>query len=241
MESLSMVIDDPLDALQRQFDDEERSTDPVLKRLLDLLSSLPLPWAADKTVRRLLGRLSADRVERIELTLIVVRDELKRHEDKLKTMSEGPRFDEWSALFLDGLKRAEQTRAKERVERIGRILANALVRTPAPREDDVEEMMRVAMNLSDREVQMLNELVRMQGSLVNNTGHVDRYQAWNSWPGGPWGEKVDGELDIVFSKLESFGLVTRLAQPNNLNIMADFQNRYALLGKGLDFIKFVHR
>lgn len=236
-----MAIDDPLDALQKQFEDEERSTDPVLKRLLDLLSSLPLPWAADKTVRRVLGRLSADRVERIELTLSVVRDELKRHEDKLKTMSEGPRFDEWSALFLDGLKRAEQTRSKERVERIGRILANALVRTPAPKGDDVEEMMRVAVNLSDREVQMLNELVRVQGAMVNNAGHIDRYQAWDSWTRGSWGEKVDGEIDAVFSKLESFGLVTRLAPPNNLNIMADFQNRYALLGKGRDFIKFVQQ
>ena len=52
---------------------------------------------------------------------------------------------------------------------------------------------------------------------------------------------MDPELDSTFSKLESFGLVVRLAPPNNLNIMADFQNRYALLRKGLDFAGFVRR
>ena len=50
---------------------------------------------------------------------------------------------------------------------------------------------------------------------------------------------MDPELDSVFSKLESYGLVTRLAPPNNQNIMADIQNRYALLPKGLRFVDLI--
>jgi chemotaxis protein histidine kinase CheA len=206
-------------------------------------------------VRRVLGRLNADRVEKIELMLQVVREEVQRHEGRLREIGDAlsrqtpgvpdqptqNRFDEWFILVQDGLKKSEQTRAKERVRRIGRILAASLVRTPAPKADDVEEMMRVAMELSDRDVELLSELVRVQSKLLNQAGRTERYSAWNSWPQGSWGERIDGELDSVFGKLESFGLVTRLAPPNNLNIMADYQNRYALLKKGLDFIKFVQR
>lgn len=49
------------------------------------------------------------------------------------------------------------------------------------------------------------------------------------------GNEAGGDLDSTFSKLESYGLVSRLAPPNNQNIMADFQNRYVLLQKGLRF------
>jgi len=47
------------------------------------------------------------------------------------------------------------------------------------------------------------------------------------------------ELDSVFSKLESYGLVTRIAPPNNQNILADYQNRYALLSKGGRFVALI--
>jgi hypothetical protein len=50
-----MGIDDPLDALDNQFENEERSSDPVLKRLVDLASVLPLPWQVDKIVQRIIG------------------------------------------------------------------------------------------------------------------------------------------------------------------------------------------
>jgi hypothetical protein len=80
------------------------------------------------------------------------------------------RCQEWFTLVEDGLKKAEQTRAKERVQRIGQILANSLVRVPVPNADDVEEMMRIAMELSDSEVQSLDELVKVQGPTVERLG-----------------------------------------------------------------------
>jgi hypothetical protein len=43
----------------------------------------------------------------------------------------------------------------------------------------------------------------------------------------------------VFSKLESYGLVARIPPPNNLNISADFQNRYVLLKKGARFATLI--
>ena len=75
--------------------------------------------------------------------------------------------------------------------------------------------------------------MRIEGVIVRNQGRVERYSAYTTWEQGRWGTRVDPELDSVFSKLESYGLVARLAPPNNLNIMADVQNRYVLLPKGL--------
>ena len=239
-----MTITDPLDALQKQFESEDRSSDPVLGCLADLASELNLLWPASKAVGSIVAHLTANRIERIQLMLNAIRDELRRHEDALDAMRRGtsqPRFDEWFALVLDGLKKAEQTRAKERVQRIGKILARSLVHVPSPSADDVEEMMRTAMELSDRDASLLSELVRVQGDIVKTTGRIDRYGAWQLWEHGSWPTGFGCEIDSVFSKLESFGLVSRLAPPNNLNIMADFQNRYALLKKGLDFSRAVQK
>jgi hypothetical protein len=122
------------------------------------------------------------------------------------------------------------------VKRIGRILGNAIVESKPPDADEVEEMMRVAVELGDTEIRYLRELVRIEGDVLSTQAHVPRYEAHNKWEQGWWGNSVDPEIDSVFSKLESYGLVARIAPPNNQNIMADFQNRYVLLKKGLRFV-----
>jgi hypothetical protein len=240
-----MAIRDPMDALEKQFENEERASDPIASRLAEWVAALPLPFPVDKAVGAVTTRLNRDRIEKIELMLEVMRDELRRHEDLIHAISNAPEAErwqkEWLGLVQDGLKRAERTRAKTRVVRIGRILANSLVTTPVPASDDVEEMMRVAMELSDREVDFLKELVRVQGETVRAQGRIPRYDAWTSWLNTRWGERVDPEIDSVFSKLESLGLVVRLVPPNTFNIMADVQNRYALLRKGIEFVRFIER
>jgi hypothetical protein len=40
-----MPIDDPLDQLQKQFDSEQRSSDPIMSRLAELASLLALAVA----------------------------------------------------------------------------------------------------------------------------------------------------------------------------------------------------
>jgi len=139
------------------------------------------------------------------------------------------------AAFSDTLNAA--TRAKERVERIARILSNSAQDGPLTTPDDVEEM-SVAMELSDRDVAFLRKLVNAQGRMLDNHDRLTRHASYTTWP---WGEALNAELDSVFSKLESYGLVSRIAPPNNLNIQADFQNRYALLKKGLRFTNYIQK
>lgn len=242
-----MSIDDPIAAIQRRFEDEERASDPVLSRLARLASQLPLPWPSDKVMGVVTGRLAANRFERIECLLTAIIDELRRHERQLREMAATQneemqkRFQEWFALVEDGFQKAERTRAKERVRRIGIILANSLVKTPILRPDDTEEMMRVAAELSDAEIQSLNDLVKIQGTIVENSGRIDRYSAWSSWASGPWGLRPDSLIDSTFRKLESFGLVSQVPPQSNQNVTADIPNRYSLLKKGLDFTRFIQQ
>ena len=100
-------------------------------------------------------------------------------------------------------------------------------------------MMRVAVDLSDCDIEFLRELVRVERSAVQAQGRLERYDAHTRWEQCSWENRVDPELDSVFSKLESYGLVSRIPPPNNLNIMADFQNRYMLFRKGLLFVNMI--
>jgi hypothetical protein len=239
-------IDDPLDALEKQLQMEDLPASPVERKILAVGRQLPLVWPLDKIVERLSGHLAADSLERMRLVLETCIAELRKHEDEVRKLRGGMadrelqrRVEAFGGLLLDAARKAENTRAKERVRRIAIILANATIESKPVDGDEVEEMMRVAMELNDHDVDFLRELIRIQGSLLATMGHVPRFQAHQSWVQGPWGDRIDPEIDSVFSKLESYGLVARIAPPNNLNISADFQNRYVLLKKGARFVALV--
>jgi hypothetical protein len=240
-----MPIDDhPFDALERQFEMEDLTLSPVTKRILKFASLMPLPWPFDKLVESLTGHLAAGSVERMYLMLKTCMDEVRKHDTRGLRDAEPPeaaqaREEISKELLLDAARKAESTRAKARVKRIGLILANAIVEPKPTDADEVEEMMRVAMELSDRDIVFLGELTRIEGSLLQTQDHIPRYEAHTRWELGFWGNLVFPEADSVFSKLESYGLVARIPPPNNLNIMADFQNRYVLLPKGARFVTLI--
>lgn len=235
--------DHPFDALKHQFQMEDLSVSPAGKVALDIASSMPLIWPFDKIIQRLKGHLAADSRERVRLMLETCMSEVRKRDDEIRrlrdaaTAEESQRREEvLGELLLDAARKAESTRAKERVKHIGLILANAAVESTPTDADEVEEMMRVAMELSDRDIMYLRELMKIQGSMHQTQDHIPRYAAHTSWERGFWTTRIDPEIDSVFSKLESYGLVARIPPPNNLNIMADFQNRYVLLKKGTLFV-----
>ena len=239
-----MAIDDhPVEALRRHFELEDASAMPFAGAILTAFQTIPhpLPFPLDKLVDRLKEGMGTDATHRIRVMVEVCGDEILRQDKRLRSLEERlseeqvkQRTEAASELLLDASRRASVTRSLERVKRIGMILANGIVPQVID-GDGTEEMMRIAMELSDRDVVYLGELVKLEGERVRSSGRLERYDAHTRWEHGPWGTRPDGELDSIFSKLESYGLVSRLAPPNNQNIMADFQNRYVLLQKGLRF------
>jgi hypothetical protein len=242
-----MPIDEPLDALEQQFKMEDLSGSPATKTVLAVLSRIPLIYPFDVIVAWLKEHLTADSLERIHLLVQTCIAELRRHRKEIKELRDTQTAEESQVrervvrdLLLDAARKAENTRAKERVRRIGLILANAVVESQPTDADEVEEMMRVAMDLSDNDIKFLRELIRIEGPLLQSRDHIPRYDAYAKWEQGSWGTRIAPEIDSIFSKLESYGLVTRIVPPNNLNILADFQNRYVLLPKGMRFATLIH-
>ena len=237
----------PFDALEKQFQMEGLSVSPVTKALVSVASLLPLRWPLDAAVQWMKDHNAADSLERMALMLDTCMKEVRKHDVEIRALRESlsrqgleAKVEVSRALLLDAARKAEGTRSKERVRRIGIILANTIIEPKPPDEDEAEEMMRVAMELTDRDIELLRELIGVQGSLFEH-GHVPRFQAHMAWEHASWGTRIDPELDSVFSKLESFGLVARIPPPNNLNLYADFQNRYVLLTKGLRFEKLIRQ
>ncbi len=242
-----MPIDDnPVRALEKQFEMEDLSVSPVTKSVLQIVSMIPLKWPFNKIAEKIKEYLGTDSKERIRLMIETCMNEVVKNAEGLEQVRKAASEQEARAreetsreLLLDAARKAENTRAKDRVKRIGLILANAVIEPRPPDGDEVEEMMRVAMELSDRDIEHLKELVRIEGETVQARGRLERYDAHTRWEHGWWTTRVIPELDSVFSKLESYGLVARIAPPNNQNIMADFQNRYVLLPKGVRFFSLI--
>jgi hypothetical protein len=239
------IDDNPIKAVKRQFEIEALGTSPVTERIAELASSVPLPPILGQIIGGLKKYLADDTAAKDRLLMETIAEEVVKHAEALEGMKatiteQQPRLstEEMIPLFVDAMRKAESTRAEERVRRIGLIFANAVFEKQTD-SDEIEELMRVATELGERDVEFLAELVRIEGGIVRNQGRIERYSAHTIWEQGSWGNRVDPELDSVFSKLESYGLVTRLAPPNNLNIMADMQNRYALLPKGARFVDLI--
>lgn len=236
-----MALDDPVRALKQQFELEDLSKSRVSETLLSVASALPLPYPFDKLAERLKEHLASNSLERIALMLEACIDETNRQARRIENIEQQVQIqpEVLTELVIDAARKAENTRSKDRVKRIGWILANATFEPKPTDADEIEEMMRVAMELSDRDVELLRELVQIEGEAVRTKGRLERYDAYTRWEQGQWGTRLDPELDSVFSRLESYGLVSRLAPPNNLNLMADFQNRYVLLAKGARFAQLI--
>jgi hypothetical protein len=193
-------------------------------------------------------RLAADSLDRLKVMLETCMNEIRKQEGEIQKLKQTMPADEVlrranlaKDLLLDGARKAVNTRSIERVRRLGLILANATIESRPADADEIEEMMRVAMELGDDDIRFLRELVRVEGEQVRLQGRLPRYSAHTMWEQGFWGSGLQSDLDSVFSKLESYGLVARIPPPNNLNITADFQNRYVLLLKGLRWVDLVQK
>src|SRR5690242_20242786 len=93
------ITDNPADALQAQFENEQRSSDPVLNHLLQFASDINLPWAGSMA-----SWMNRNRIKRVELLIDAIREELRRHSKEIQELKRKTQKDaeEFLALVLDG-------------------------------------------------------------------------------------------------------------------------------------------
>lgn len=238
-----MAIDNPMSALNTQTKLEESSAVPFGGLLLALLSAVTggsLPVQLLETLR------AKDEQHRVSVFIDTLGEEINRLDAKVAEILEklSPVEQEQAALVIIGLitdatRKAAAIRSEERIKRIAAILAHGLAALEAEEVDQIDEMMRVAMDLTDYEVDCLSKLVGMEGSIVKVHGRISRYDAHQQWESSDFKSKNDPEVEGAFAKLESYGLVWRIPSQNNMNVMADIMNGYALLPKGLRFVELI--
>ena len=149
-------VDNPIDAAKSILASEEREHSPV--RMYAARVAEFVPGLIGKALLKVLSENSA---KKLEYLIEVLNQEFvylhERVDRLLSESAEHRQFAEhvWPALALDALRKTEQTRSKDRIRRIGEILGRSLVQAVPPQGDEVEEMMRVAVDLSDRDVLLL--------------------------------------------------------------------------------------
>lgn len=243
-----MTIDDPIEALEKQLELEENSSSIISHALLTKIQLLPLPWPLNAAINALDKQIDNDRYDRLKIyiqtvanTVKAIQELVEQNSHRLDDIEATQRAESTCRLLIEGARRVASTRSIPRVVRIGVILARGVTEEKLPDEDEIEEMMRVARELIELDIDYLEELVRIYGEIVKKNGRVDRYTAFQLWSSGRWGESTNPEIDSVCSKLVSFGFVASIPGNNTLNVMADIQNRYVLLPKGLRFTELIRR
>ncbi|HLM98845.1 MAG TPA: hypothetical protein VK335_06165 [Bryobacteraceae bacterium] len=248
-----MPSDDPISALQALSSSDDRQRSPVqryAKHFLNIIKlfappGTTLPIGGVTAVVEWLAQRSSQNISEL---VDVIAEELKVRGgqiDRLKEASDEHRHfieEEMPGLILDSMVRAENLRTKDRIAQLARILVHAAEVGHRDKGGYVEEMLRIATNLDARDVRVLREIVRVQGPLLSqDLGRVKHFTAHNSMRDIVGSLRQDGfiqgEVDSICAKLESFGLVSRTER--NVNLISDDPTPYALLRKGLDFVEYI--
>jgi len=258
---VGMPIDDPIAQTKALIESDERQQSAgskVVAGLLKLCRATPLLKGAFGSLTPLdsIADLIKDRrEENIAYLLDVVTAEVQRISTSVTTLSDECRgFVErdWMNLVLDGLAKAQQIRAKDRIQRMAQVLAHAYFEGERLSPDLTEEMLRTCMSLDGTDVRVLAWLCdgmkthfsasagRVDHEHVNDFwGEVDRRPDQTRVAGGvPRLERLSvGELTSACAKLQSFGLVVQVRQ-NQVKV-SPATLPYGPLAKGYQFLDYI--
>src|SRR5262245_38554 len=135
-----MNIDDPIKAAEALNASDRRQRSPVTAFIAEIAAAVESPLGVIATF------LNKRRAENIELLVTVLRDNLQRLTEKVGQLSEEQQCflqTDFVELVADGLRKAEDIRAKDRIVRIAMILGNVAEAGPFIVLDDAEELMRI--------------------------------------------------------------------------------------------------
>jgi hypothetical protein len=197
------------------------------------------------------GWLMQSEAERRNYFIDSLRDEIERVRANLENLQKSHQDfieKEFWPLVMDGIQKAEQTRSHERIKRIAAILGHSLEIGPRRAADVTEELMRIAINLSDQDVTVLRELVEGQLGFYDaklgraTFNEVNKYWTGANNLGYPVPEHAptfklgisEGELQAACAKLQSFGLVVQ-SESIGISRQPGFQ-AFAILPRAIEFV-----
>ncbi|HEX4808801.1 MAG TPA: hypothetical protein VH325_07725 [Bryobacteraceae bacterium] len=220
-----MPADDPISALEVLDASDERQRSPISrfsKPFLEIVKMLAPPGAEfalgglEIALDWLKGRAESSRQEFVSVFAAEIKwcganiQKLIADNEAQRRFVEG----ELPGLTVDALRRAEQCRAKERIARLARILSHAAEVGARDGADSIEDMMAIATGLSERDVLILSHAtIEYHVEVSTHAQEAQRAvaeRAWRRIPGKAKCTISEDELVTTGSRLESFGLVTRV-------------------------------
>jgi hypothetical protein len=252
-----MAIDDEIDQARALIASDARRASPgatalsCLAKVCALIPGLELGAAGLESIADLYNRM---REENLSYLLETVADRVQKLTIDVSTLSsEHQEFlrKDWTKLVLDGLNKAQQTRARARVARMGNALARAYREGDKLSPDLTEEMLRVCMAVDETDLLVLTWLCDgMKGSFMSQTGQVDHESVNNFWGNvdrhgytHSRGEAIPpqalaaGDLMSACAKLQAYGLVIQVRQ--NPSKVSPATLPYGPLRKAYDFLDYV--
>ena len=238
-----MNIDDPINAARAQVAADEH---PIAIQLAGKITSLiSRGGAAGRFIGGALNAALAKRKEENQDYFIDVLLEevprLNRQLDQLSEEYESFLTNELPGIVLEGVSRARETRAKERIRRMALIVANAAAFGPARAADMADEMLRIAANLSDLDVWVLSELHQAQTPILKQYSFLpERDPVNDTWKALQHKNSFfnGAEIHGICSKLQSYGLVARAdRKPRVVDLVSA---PCGILPNGVAFIEYIH-
>lgn len=158
---------------------------------------------------------------------------------------------DWVGLLFDADRKARATREKTRIKRIAEILCASIRLDPVPPAERTEEMMRIAMALTDDDVLVLRKLYEGQRANYNeHLGRTNPEHANDFWRlldpqhrsyGEPEIPALSsfsvGALQGICAKLQSFGLLAQVER-NNFKVSPGI-TPYAILANAVYLVEYV--
>lgn len=236
-----MASDDIFSQVEALIQSDQRQQPPELvDKLLSTIEHVP---GAKPLVSVIRHHSEKQKAENSELMLKTAWDELRRIAFKVDNLdSEKARFVtgvEMRRLILDAVRKSEDLRDRNRVERIGKILAHAIT-IEASDFDQAEELMRVARDLSDQDVLALRHIYETQFELLKKF----RLQIPDDDINVIWRDKtlkvpsvLEGELNSILLKLQGLGLI--MAAERRDITLGPNTRPFGLLAKGADFVRYI--
>jgi hypothetical protein len=191
----------------------------------------------------LMKKVSEQRQENALYLLESVISQVRRLQDEFTSLSDAHKQfveEEFPRLMVEAVSRAEQTLSKERIERLSLIVVQTLREGPQPSLDSADEMLRVTIDLSEEDVDILAKIYSVQFVEIARMNFLpDQNIANSSWKKLQAAFPIfqSSEIHSICAKLQSLGLLTQVPR---ITTMLDLTSiPYAILRRRAEYVEAV--
>ncbi len=239
-----MAMDDEIDAARKQIEYDQGS--PAPKVVVGVLEGLVAVGVTPlKPAAFLMKKVFEQREDNTAYLLEATISKLRRLEEQFKELSEDhKRFveEQFPRLLIEAVDKAERTGSKVRIDRLSLIIVHAVVQGPSADIEEVDEMLRITVDLSDEDIDVLAKIYLAQGDELRRTGFLPEQNLANS----TWRDLQSryplfktSKIHSICAKLQSLGMV---AQVERIVTTLDLTSTpYAILEKGANYLHAIDR